>query len=241
MKLSHIAPASRFLVILLLIGWAAGCQKSKEKSRNVQDDLPTLQVRGVPSSVEAEVYPVEGAIDRRPVAVVISERAGDCGAIREAYLGQVHVLCHLPGGAEADARHFESRVRRALSYLKSTYPTYVAGAPLHLFSSSRYSSGALRMVLREPAVFAYSYLEGVRSAALSASVFVALADQGARILLVGEKFAPRTASLAAAARRRGLWSAGVGMDRLGLDRAARTFRRADPRIAPTHNSAFLTK
>jgi hypothetical protein len=121
-------------------------------------------------------------------------------------------------------------MHQAITYLKQTYPRYVAGSPVHLVTSARYATSGMRLLLREPGVFAYTYLEGLDPDELTSTVLAALEGKGARALVVSSEFSPRLKLLARAAGRGGMKLLSVSPQG-GIQEALSLFAKLDERLA----------
>ena len=197
--------------------------------------LPALTLVDLPEAVQAEVHPAVGARTSRPVAIVLSDRGQDCQRVLQSYGGDSHVVCSLPaapsGGAQhPDRREEERHVLEAMELLKSSYAPYIAGSPVHLFVGVSHTDVGLRMLLREPSVFGYSFFAGRGKGFTESATWAALVAGRARVVLKSGEYSPRTAVLARTARRHGLFSAALGPGDVAWSRAVRTLRRADPRL-----------
>ncbi len=238
--------APRFVLLIgVLAGltFCSGCKSHPDQKASVERqgaDLTPLRLRSVSPPPSTVVVAAEGATSALPVVALLSERPGDCERLGRAYAQRAHLLCsgvgrtpqEPPDGGRdpAGPASLEEAMHRALSFLKTNYPRYVAPSPVHLFAAAPYAQVGLRMMLREPGVFAYTYIAGLQPDALRAPTVLALQEGGARILLLDMEIPLRTQFLAQAAQRRGFWIAAVGDAELGWTRAIRTFQKADPRL-----------
>lgn len=228
----HFSPLRQVLAaclgaLLLLGGAGCACEKEETKTSASDGPPPPLKERAAPSDLGVQIYPAVGAVQAWPTVVVLSSVDAYCSAVKQEFVGRAHVLC-----SSQEAAKVEAHLKKALAFLKETYPRHVAPAPVLLVADPSRARLAFRLMLKEPSFFAHSYLAGLPEKVLTATTLAALHDQGARTLLLDLDESKRMKLLSNVASRRGLHLQALGADKDGLSRALTHLMKADERLSP---------
>lgn len=226
MRLTHL------LGSFVLIGtFLSGCSCGRSEAEKLREDLsrppPPLTAAPVPEQLKVGVYPQLGATDPRPIAIVIAKDPASCRTIREEWKTSGHVLC-----IDQPFELAEPRLKRAVAYLKSTYPRHTGKPPVHLFTDAVRSEVGWRLMLKEPGFFSYGYLPGLEETALTNTTLAALHSRGARALVLGINESKRLELLKNVAARRGLQVYPLGGEQGTIREAIAVMKRRDQRLAP---------
>lgn len=215
-----------------LIGtFLSGCSCERDDdNRKKAEDLSRpprpLVAKPVPEQLKVEVSPQVGATDARPIAIVVAKDPSFCSTIRGEWKFSGHVLC-----TDQPLDLAETRLKRAVSYLKETYPRHTGKAPVHLFTDPARSEVGWRLMLKEPGFFSYGYLPGLEEKKLTNTTLAALHSRGARVLVLGIEESKRLEILRNVASRRGLSVVPLGSDAT-LKKAVTFMKGRDARLAP---------
>lgn len=216
----------------VLIGtFLSGCSCERKGDAKQAEDLsrppPPLTAEPVPEQLKVEVYPQTGATDPRPIAIVVAKDPSTCRTVREEWKASGHVLC-----IDEPFELAEPRLKRAIAYLKSTYPRHTGKPPVHLFTDVVRSEVGWRLMLKEPGFFSYGHLPGLEEEALTNTTLAALHSQGARALVLGVGESKRLELLKNVAARRGLRVYPLGKKAGTAREAATLMKQRDLRLAP---------
>jgi len=234
----------RGLAVLLSLGLSLGCTCEPHSGPKVQEKtLPPLVDVGVPSDIQAEIYPAVGATSARPVLLVFASQPELCALARQKQPRDLHVLCTQLDGAAAQghaASDLEARMKKALRFVKEKYPRHVASSPALLFCDEPASSFCFQLMLREPAVFAHAYLPGLVPEQLTATTLYALFSGGARTVVLSAPLPANQAPLLAMAERGGLALKVAAPSTHAGRQALDTLRQQDPRLSAPAGSKPAT-
>lgn len=225
------------LGVFALIGtFLSGCScersgDSGTKAEKASGPPPPLTAQPVPKELKVEVSPQIGATDPRPIAIVVAKDSSSCRAVREEWKSSGHVLC-----IDQPFEAAEPQLKRAIAYLKETYPRHTGKPPVHLFTDAARSEVGWRLMLKEPGFFAYGYLPGLEEKALTHTTLSALHSRGARSLAVGLDGSKRLELLKNVAARRGLQVVPLGSGGGNLRQAVALLKARDARFAPPEQS-----
>ena len=216
----------------VLIGtFLSGCSCERKDNAKQSEDLakppPPLIAQPVPENLKVAVYPQGGAQDPRPIAIVVAKDPASCRTVREEWKAAGHVLC-----IDEPFELAEPRLKRAIAYLKSTYPRHTGKPPVHLFTDVVRSEVGWRLMLKEPGFFSYGYLPGLDEEALTNTTLAALHSRGARALVLGVDESKRLELLKNVAARRGLQVYPLGKAAGTIREAVNLMKRRDSRLAP---------
>lgn len=214
---------------VLLVGCSCEDDSESKKGRETVDlskPPSPLVVKAVPKELKVRVFPQKGATDPRPIALVVAKNPDFCATVREGWKTSGHVLCIDESTATA-----ESRLRKAISYMKKTYPRHVGKPPVHLFADGESSGVGWRLMLKEPGFFAYAFLPGLEEKALTHTTLSALHGQGARQLVLGIDSSKRLNLLQTVAARRGLEIHPLGARSKSLEEVVALMKSRDSRLS----------
>lgn len=209
----------------LMVSATLGCSCDEEDEEDLTRPPAPLVDKGVPGGLGVEIYPVVGATDARPVSLVF---AGPqvCQKAKAALGARSHVLCSHEQASSGE------RMKKALAYLKKTYPRHVAGPPSAVLTDPARAELGWRLALAEPEFFSRLYLPGLPRKVLTATTLSALTAGQAKLLLLTGQADKRLDFLSHVSRRRGLQVVALGDEPAALDGALRRILSDDPRLSP---------
>jgi hypothetical protein len=214
------------------------CERNSGSDRAVEDlsqPPPPLSVQAVPHQLKVDVAPQVGATSSRPIAIVVAKDPSVCATIKQEWRTSGHVLCTDQGFEQA-----EPLLKRAIAYLKKTYPRHTGQPPVHLFADAARSDVGWRLMLKEPGFFAYGYLPGIEEKVLTNTTLAALHSQGARALVLGLEDSKRLELLKNVASRRGLQVYPRGI-RSTPGEASALMKQRDTRLATPQQASPKSK
>ncbi len=234
---AQIFGALVFVSVAALAVFLISRSSEDENSKKDKSEGPPAPLvdKGAPKELDVEIYPVVGATDARPVSLVFASDPAVCSKTKTSLGSRSHVLCC--GDPPASA---QNKMKKALAYLKKTYPRHVAGPPSALVADPMRAELGWRLALAEPGFFSRLYLPGLERKVLTATTLSALTKGEAKLLLISGASDERLDFLATVAGRRGLKVEAVGQGPPALDLALQRIHESDPRLAaqaaePTKN------
>lgn len=217
---------------MLLALTSCQCDSQDDPVEQTKEALRPLEEVGVPREIQAEIHPVIGANAPLPVALVLGSSPETCITVRENYRKRAHVLCRLGSGQEPMGAEDEAALLRALAFFKRHYAAYLDGRPAHLIADPGAAQLGWKMLLADPAVFAFAYLPGLDADSLNPTTVYALQTKGSELLIVDLPGSQRLQLLTQVARRGGLDLVQVQPGPPGRAEGLRRLLESDPRLSP---------
>ncbi len=215
-----------FIAAGLFVTSSCSCEDEKKKTEDLSRPPAPLVVQTAPQSLQAQVFPLAGSTSPHPVVIVLSAQGTLCKETRAALGKLSHVLCSAVAPPQ-----LEKETKKALAYLKATYPRHIAVAPVVLIAGPQRSEVAWRLMLAEPQFFSHSYIEGLKERVLTFTTLQALNSGGAKTLALDLPTSKRLDFLAQVAKRRGLQLRAVGKGAKSRSEALQLLLAADPRFS----------
>lgn len=229
-----LRPALRLLLVLVLAGSQHGCKCSEGQESAPREGTtrlpPPLKPIEVPSHIRGRLFPAVGCQGKLPVVLVLAEQDAFCARARKSFSGQAHLVCS--SGSPRNGSQGEKDLHDSLAFLQRNYPGYVGPAPVVLVAGAGWVEVAWKMLLGEPQVFAFAYLEGLAPTRITSAALWALQTRGAQTLVLDRPLSDSAEVAARAMRRAGLRLLNVRAGEGALDAALSLLKRADVRFSP---------
>lgn len=188
-----------FGIFLFLQLSGCTCERSKSTAPDLSKPPAPLELQKPPAEVRASIYPLVGSTSESPVVLVAASEPSLCVQARAKFGKDSHVIC-----SQTSAQDLGKDLKRALRFLKETYPRHVGGPPVLLLAAASHAEAGWLLMLSEPGFFAHASLEGLKPRVLTSTTLEALKRGGARTLVLNVEEDERLTFLKNIAKRHGL-------------------------------------